>query len=401
MFYSVADVTKGIFSSLPFWGVVVAAVLVIGIGYFFQKKNLIFKSWEKAIVKLVIYVGLPSLILKSFMTELSGEDGFTEKMVMMCASLLFYVLITYGSRLFFLKNNKDAQDTLSMTVAFSSAIYFGIPILSSLFESEYAAEINTYSSVINVGYWLFMCSSAVYIVQKNNFPMSTDVEASSAKEGEVVRNGSIANKSRKEIIISLLKNPIIIATVAGFIIWITQLIPGIKFMPVSDWNAGSETNTEYYSILRFDMWIPGVDKTLDLLKALATPLAWFSIGAVIANGDIKSAVKNKTVWWAFFLKMIIAPLFVILIFLAAAGIGDATGAWKIPNLAFMLGVIMIAAPTANTVVGYAIAYEKEENLASQIATVTIIGGIITIPFWTVVSAVISELSIFDQTAVLA
>lgn len=360
---------ESVLANMSFWGVLIAATLVVTLGYAFQKRKLIFDNWEKVIVKIIIFTALPALVMKSFLVDLT-KDGLFTNLMLMLMGMLFYLLLTLTSHLFFLKTSKNKRDIMTTCVAFSSTVYFGTPLVNSLYP-ESVVEISTYSSLFLVGFWIFMCSAGLQIVKRKNNKDSQEHK--------------ISFKEKAKNYLPLLKNPIIIASLLGFALWISQLIPGLNFIKI---------NNEKVYLTRVDQWIPGVKELLAALAPLASPLAWFSIGCVLAKGNIIEASKNKLVWWGLVVKSTFTPAILIIVFVIFAAIGKSTGGYNINTLALVLCVTMIAAPTANTIVGYAIAYQKEELLASQMATITILTSVITMPLWVLISTTLGNTSLF-------
>ncbi|AUB31599.1 AEC family transporter [Spiroplasma floricola] len=371
MFYSnslkaIVDVV----SNFNFWSILIAASLVIFIGFIFQKKQLIFADWEKVIVKIILYVALPALALKSFLIDINTENIW-ESVAIAIIGLIFYTSLTFGSKYFFLKTTKSKQDTLAMSVAFSSAVYFGVMIIKAIYPQK-QQEIDLYSSLFLVGFWIFMYSAAASIMQKKYYDEKTIQE-------------SLLDQNKKWWdFFKVFKNPIIIETFVGIFLWLFQLIPGVNII-----KGG-------YSISRVDKYIPGVNQILSILAPLASPLAWFSMGSILAKSEIKEAFKSKLVWWASFVKSFITPLICLVLFIIFSLVFKSISETSISSLALVLSIAIVASPTANTIVGYAILYDKEPKIASHIGTLTILLSIVVIPVWILVASAIGATSLFTQ-----
>ncbi|AUM62565.1 AEC family transporter [Spiroplasma monobiae] len=373
MFYSSSlKAMLDVLSNFNFWSILIAATFVIFIGFIFQKKSLIFPDWEKVVVKIILYVALPALALKSFLIDINTEQ-IGESIALAILGIIFYTSLTFGSKFFFIRNQKSLQDTLGMSVAFSSAVYFGVMIVKAI-SIEKSAEIDLYSSLFLIGFWIFMYSAADNIMKKKRFD---EMEMQKALVGK--KEGFIK-------LIKVFKNPVIIATFVGIFLWLFQLIPGIDLI---------KTDGKNYSISRIDKYIPGVNQILSILAPLASPLAWFSMGSVLAKSEIKEAFKSKLVWWTVFVKNIITPIFCIILFVIFSLILRTSTGVGITSLSFVLCVAIVASPTANTIVGYAILYNKEPKVASHVGALTILTGIINIPLWILISSAIGATSLFS------
>ncbi|ATZ21621.1 AEC family transporter [Mesoplasma tabanidae] len=363
-----------VLSNFNFWSILIAASFIIFIGFIFQRKKLIFSDWEKVVVKIILYAALPALALKSFLIDINTEDIW-ESIFIAVIGIIFYTSLTFGSKYFFIGKTKALQDALGMSIAFSSAVYFGVMIVKAI-SPDQQKTIDLYSSLFLIGFWIFMYSAADNIMKKKRFNKNE------------IENSLLNKKEPKSFLsfIKVFKNPVIIATFVGIFLWLFQLIPGVKIIHIND---------EYYSISRIDKFIPGLSQILNILAPLASPLAWFSMGAVLAKSQIKEALKSSLVWWTTFIKNVITPIICVILFLIFSLIlKGITGNW-ISSLAFVLCVAIIASPTANTIVGYAIIYNKEPKIASHVGTLTILTSIITIPLWILVASAIGATQLFS------
>ena len=63
-----------------------------------------------------------------------------------------------------------------------------------------------------------------------------------------------------------------------------------------------------YAFLRIDQTLPWLYKPLTYLSNLASPLAWLSIGATLAEVPFKSAVAQKDAWGYSLIKVIAIPV---------------------------------------------------------------------------------------------
>lgn len=182
-----------------------------------------------------------------------------------------------------------------------------------------------------------------------------DVKANSNGSVQVKSEMKIMNKENlTKNLKQIFLNPILIATIIGFIFWVTQLIPGIAVVPDQN-NIGSG---HYFSPLRLDNTFPPLFKVTKTLEAVCTPLAWLAIGMTLAKGNFKEAAQDKKVWFGMVMKIIFAPLFGLVLVCALAAIGKGTGAWKLDTVGLSVVVIMLAAPPASVIVAYSIAYKR-------------------------------------------
>lgn len=378
-----------------FWSAIVATIFVIFLGFFLTRKHIIKREWDKVLIKLVMTIGLPALALQGFLTNITIAD-LKNQVAVLFIGFIFYALMAFGTRLFFFQYNRDVQDTLAMSVAFASTTFFGLPIVSELFDKGSAI-----GNMFNVPYRVFLYSLAFIIMTKKNPKAKLNFSDRRALKLKTIPNKSTEpelyqnylinkRKSVKTQCKNIFLNPILIATFIGVIIWVTQLIPGIAVVKMANINKN-----EAFSPLRIDLLFPPIAKILTILAAICTPLAWIAIGMQLSDGNFKQAMKSKTVWYATFLKIIIAPVIILAISILIAWIGDATGGWKLSQSALGVLVIMTATPPASVVVSYAIAFGKEAKLASDLTLVTTLMAIITLPIWVIIVTAVGTLPIFN------
>lgn len=86
------------------------------------------------------------------MIDLNVET-FKNMVSLFILGLLFYALISFGSRIFFLNKERDTQDAYSMAITFPSAIYFGLPMAKALAQGNLQSlEVDQAQNMFNVGY---------------------------------------------------------------------------------------------------------------------------------------------------------------------------------------------------------------------------------------------------------
>lgn len=392
---NVGDAVVNTLKNWGFWSAIIATIAVIGLGFLLTRKNILKKEWDKVLIKMVMVIGLPALALQGFLTDITVEQLKSEALVLL-TGFLFYGIMVFGARLFYLKYDKDIQDTLTMCTALASTTFFGIPIVTQLFEGSIIT-----ANMFNVPYRIFLYSLGFMIMSQKHIGA-----ALSSKEKKALALQTIPNKEknpegyaqyqakkhsqRNANLKNIFLNPILICTFLGLIIWITQLIPGINFVPGSPF--GSKVD---FSPLRIDLLFPPIAKILSVVAAICTPLVWVAIGMQLAAGDFKKAMQSKTVWYASIMKVVVAPMIILALTCAIAGIAFAAGN-KATMTATALGVlvIMTATPPASVVVSYAIAYDKEPQLASNLTLVSTLLSIITLPIWVIVVTAIGATPLF-------
>src|SRR5699024_2700661 len=94
--------------------------------------------------------------------------------------------------LLYSRKNMDKREVMGILTTFGSTTFFGIPIVGAI----YGPKGVLYSSIFNIGYRIFLYSYA-YIKMSGL-------------------------KMEKENIKKMFLNPIVIATLVGFVLWLIQ-----------------------------------------------------------------------------------------------------------------------------------------------------------------------------------
>ncbi|WP_339021192.1 AEC family transporter [Spiroplasma endosymbiont of Atherix ibis] len=388
---NIGETVVKVLSDWKFWGAIISTLAVIFLGFLLTKKNILKKEWDKVFVKVVMVLGLPALALQGFLSNITVST-LINQMGVLAIGFLFYSIMMFTSRYFFLKNNKDIQDTLAMCVALASTTFFGLPIVSVIFGQEGTVSGN----IFNVPYRIFLYSLALMIMSKKNLTATLTKEQKleqkikfkqlSVEEKQIIRNEK--NIKIKNSLKSIFVNPILIATFIGLFIWITQLIPGIDILKDEKGNPAS--------VLRIDVLFPPINNILKLIAGICTPLAYLAIGMSVASSDIKAAVKSKLVWYSTFIKVLVAPTIILLMAIGYSSIGKAiTGNAVLTEANLGALVVMTAAPPASVVVSYAISFDKEKVLASNLSVLSTLMSIIMMPFWIILVKILGSTPLFS------
>ncbi|QBQ07782.1 malate permease [Spiroplasma gladiatoris] len=377
IFSNVSDALVSTLKSWGLWSAIVASIIIIFLGYFLAYKKIFKQEWEIVMIKIVLVVGIPALALKGFLSNTSVEDVKSE-LVTLLIGFLFHAVMTFVGKYMFYKYDKDIRDTLTMSVTLASTTFMGIPILISI----YSDSINS-TNMFNISYRVFLYGVAFIIMSKSNIDKTIKKAKKEYSNEEIIE----AKKLRKQILKNIFVNPIVIATLIGFFIWITQLIPGINCLSING-------ETKKFSPLRFDLLFPPFNTILITLQALCTPLAWLAIGMTMNRGNLKEAIKDKTIWYASFIKIFVAPLLVLILTFGFAAIGYYSSWFSVKKVALASMVIMIATPPASVIVAYSISYNKAPMIASNLTTLSTFFAIFAIPIWVIIVTAIGSMDMF-------
>ncbi|AHF58255.1 AEC family transporter [Spiroplasma eriocheiris] len=397
--YLQADVGQAVVATLKawkFWSAILATIFVIFLGWALTKKGTFKKDWEGVLIKVVMVVGLPSLAFNGFMANIT-IDNLKTQLAILLVGFLFYIIMGIVAKYFYIKYEKDVQDTLAMCTVFASTTFFGIPVVTALYDNSTLP-----ANIFNIPYRIFLYSLGFIVMSKPVTTLATAEQTVSEKVVDIKTdpNGYAQIKTEmrakrmatiKKNLKTIFLNPILIATIVGFIFWVTQLIPGIEVVP----DQMKNNSGLKYSPLRLDNTFPPFFKVTSTLAAVCTPLAWLAIGMTLAKGDFKAASQDKKVWYGMVMKVVAAPIVGLILAVIFAEIGKASGAWTLDTTGLGVIVIMLAAPPASVIVAYSIGYKKQPLLTSNLTLVSTLFSVISLPFWVIITTAIGATPLFN------
>ena len=289
---------------------------IIVIGYFLAKIGWIKEEFSKGADIFNFNVTLPLLLFKD-MAGMNLKEVFDSGYILFCAmaTTICFFLIWGGARLFLKKR--------SMIGAFvhasyrSSAAVMGIAFIQNIYGNSGMAPLMILGTVPLYNIY------AVIIL---------------TLEGD--KTNKTKTSKWKEVLINIIKNPIILAILAGTLVSVL----GIKF-PVM------------------------INKTIANLAGIATPLALITIGAGFEG---KAAISNiRPTLAASFLKLVVQAALILPI---AVSLG-----YRNEKLVALL--IMLAAPTTPSCYIMARNMHQDATLTSNIIVVSTLLGAFTMTGW--------------------
>lgn len=316
--------------STKFLSAIFSTIFIILLGYYLRRKNLVNEHGAKVLSSILLSAALPALAFTAFMQDIKKET-YTTGINVLIFGFVAYILLIFLGYLFYINYHGDTKKTMIVLTAFGSTTFFGIPIINGLLGNTGTL----YANIFNIAYRVFLYSFGLIMMSGIKFE----------------------KKNLKQIFL----NPIIIATFLGLIVWIFQ-----KEIPFA----------------RIDKTAKPIFAALKYLGGLSSPLAWLAIGMTLANISLKDALKEtKTLVYGAIKLIIIPALFLILlIILNFVGI-------TFQYDAIVAIIIMLATPPATVAVAYAIKFEKEAILASDISLVNTVLSVFAIIIWIIVLAI--------------
>ena len=301
----------GITSS--FFAVIALGAFTKHIGLFDEKSSQIFSNFA-------FYIALPPLIIISIMANpVKGHINFDYIVTFEIATLIIF-LFSYIVARFIFKLNGSVNSIFALNATFSNYGYIGIPLVILLFGQE---AILPASLILVFDIAFVLALVAIFSINFDNT--------------SVFLNLINAFKS-------ILKNPVIISCVIGLI---------LSFYGI---NLGK---------------VP--KETLNILSGAAVPTALFAIGIIIVSKKVEKAYSELI--FISFVKLIIHPLLVILLFLFWS-----TDKLKMLDIMWIqVAIIFSCLPVAANVFPVSQYYKSYVTKTSSAIIVTTIISVVTIP----------------------
>ena len=290
----------------------VAVILIlILVGYFTVKKGMFTKESLGSITSFLLYIVTPCLIVSSFLSAESGKlDGWTLLLAAVLPALSIVISIAL-SYLFFRKEPSGRRRVLRFSMIFCNVGFMGIPLVEGIVGSEGVLYGSFFIAVFNIFCWTY---------------------------GYVMMGGG------KVRLKALLLNPGVIGIVIGLPLYLLDVpVPAL------------------------------IERPIELISALNTPLAMIVVGGYIAQVKLRAFVSDLAVYKMAVLRLVVAPL----LYLALV--------WLLrPDETLLMStVIQAATPVAANCVLFAVQYDSDAELASKSVAVSTALSVVTIPLLTV------------------
>lgn len=287
---------------------VISLFLIILVGVYAAKKRIITKEINKGLTNILLKITLPCLVVSSFIFDLSDElkDNIIRCFIYSPLVLIISIVISY---ILLIPIKGEKKIIIQFANVFSNCGFIGFPIVFSIYGNEGVI----YASIFNLFFTAFLWTYGV-----------------------ILFNG----KMKREDIKKVLLNPAIVAVFIGLIIMI------------------------------FGFDIPSVlSSTLDLVGNMTSPLSMIIVGVILGNAKIISYLKDKTIYYSAFLKLIIMPCILILI----------SKLLKDTSLVIKTLIIVTAMPAVAMTSILAESFDKESEYSAVIVFITTLFSVITFP----------------------
>ena len=293
-------------------------------GYLLVKAKVLNSQHSGVLSKLLMYVGMPFLILSGTVNNISFDKALIIKLILTSA-----VGIAFTFAMFFLSKPITAMEKSEKTrgmmrfcMAFSNNGFLGIPLAVAVFGAD--SPVMTVLVILNIITNILMYTLGVYLVS--------------------------GDKSR----ISLKKaflNPVLIAFIVGVVL----------------------------NLMKVNTYIPEISTFSSHFSGLVTPLSMTILGMKMAEIKFVSLFKSPRMYYVCSMKLVAFPCIILALLLASGYLGAG-----IVDDSIILGFfIAFAMPTAGLASTFADGFGGDTENAVSMTLGTTVLSIFTIPiiYW--------------------
>ena len=296
-------------------------------GYLLTKTKILNSSHSAVLSKLLVYVGMPFLILSGTIDKIS----FTQELIIMIA-IVAAIGIAYTFAMFFaskpmscMEGNAKTNGMMRFCMVFSNNGFLGIPLTVAVFSDQ--PLVMTVLVILNIITNVLMYTLGIYLV-----------------------SGDKSKISFKKAFL----NPVLIAFVVGVI----------------------------FNLLKVTTYVPEVSTFASHFSGLVTPLSMTILGMKMAEIDFLSLFKSWRTYYVCAMKLILFPAIIVGLLLAARTIFATSIIDKNVVLGFFVAFAM---PTAGLASTFADGFGGDTENAVSMTLGTTVLSILTIPvlYWAV------------------
>ena len=234
-------------------------LLMLGIGFFLRKKEIVTVEIRKGLSALLINVVLPCTVILSFMNDsIVNSDLLMTCLLAVVISAIIQTVSIIASKFLFNRYEKMDANVLIYGMIVSNSAFIGIPIIQSIYGSEAVMFASVFQIPIIVTMWTIGLALFKPI-------------------------------DHKHALKSVIRNPSVVAVLIGFKIMLT----GIKF-PIF------------------------ITKTISSIASCTTAISMFVVGSVLADIEWNNLLDKKVLFFCS-IRLIAYPfiVFIVLTFVNA------------------------------------------------------------------------------------
>ena len=246
-------------------------VIMIAIGFFCYKKELLTEAGVKSMSAVLLNVVTPCMLINAYQQDF--DTGLAVKFLAAtgAAVLLHLIMIAIVRLIFKRQENPMLKGVNTFLSIYSNCGFMGLPLLNAALGDEGVFLGSAYLAVFSLLYWT---------------------------QGQYVFSGDKRDMISKKAIL----NPGVLGVLIGLVFFFGRIkLPGL------------------------------IGTTVSGIAALNTPVAMFVIGSFLAKTKVKNALKNRNVWLVTVLRLLVLPLISlgVLTLLTKTGIVDPLAAMAV------------------------------------------------------------------------
>lgn len=272
------------------------------------KLKIITKDTNKELSKLILSIVSPVVIFMAYQTDYDAKL-VKNLLISFLLAIFSFVLFTVITYVMIPKRENHETEIERFSVIYSNCAFMGIPLIEALFGSEGVFYLTAYITVFNFIVWT---------------------------HGIILLSGEKNLKS----VLKVFYSPVILSIVLGLIMFFLQIrLPSI------------------------------ISKAFGFIADLNTPLAMIVSGVTMADTDISKLIRQKSIYYVSFLKLLLLPAILTVIF----------AFFNIDPVVRTSMIIAASAPSAAMCTLQCIRLGKNSLYASGIFAFTTVFSIITLP----------------------
>lgn len=302
---------------------VLVMLIYLLVGVAAAKAKIVTAEQSKGMSSMLLYILSPCMLLKAFKMDYQPEK-LTALLFSGIIALLAALILILSARYIFYRKNTELAPIERSSVAYTNSGYLAIPLISATLGNEAVFYSCGFLLIFNFLVWthcLYQMSAGRAKIQLKSF----------------------------------IFNPNLVAIIIGLILF------------------------------RFSIKMPTIiDTAVSGFGNMVAPIALFIIGVTLADKSLKEIFFNKRAYWVCFVRLILAPLLLIVIFKILAVNTWVQGGDIIINTI----LIMSFAPVAVIVTMFAQHYDLNVSYSSQLVSLSTILCIISMPLMLLVAQMV-------------
>ncbi|SCH93704.1 putative transporter YfdV [uncultured Ruminococcus sp.] len=286
-------------------------LLPLGLGVLLYRIKLITDEGNRQLSSLLLFVVNPALIFITYDQAYDAKhlQGLLLSCILTAAGIFVMIVLSH----FLVKDKHKEYQVERFAATYSNCGFIGIPIVNGVFGSEGVFYLTGVITVFNIFVW----THGILLMK--------------GREGEKLTLKETAKN---------LFTPALVAALLGLIFYLLQI-------PVPEL----------------------INESIGYVADMNTPLAMLIAGLTLAQSDLKRVLFNKRLYYISFLKLLLYPIILIVLFY-----------WlPIDSVVLLSIVISLGGPVAAACTAMALRFNKSPVYASELFAMTTLFSAVTLP----------------------